>query len=113
MIIKKDTREEKKVSPGGRVFEYELESSRVKIATAKLNSRMPEEGSIINEKCEEVFYVVKGSAKFYLDNKEFDVSEGDIVEIKPNQRFHYIADNLEVVISTSPPWYAEQWKIIK
>ncbi len=58
-----------------------------------------------HQKAEQFFYVLKGSATFFLEGEKFEISENQGISVKSKQK-HFIAnhssDDLEfLVISTS------------
>ncbi len=113
MLIKKDKRKKKQISSQGFVYEYQDQSEKIGMAISELNGRIPDKGKMRNNVCHEVYYVVSGNAKVYINNQIFEISEGDVFHIEAKLKFYVEANNLKLVIPTSPPFYPEQWENIK
>ena len=58
-------------------------------------------------KAEETFYIIKGTARMIVDEREFDVEPGDAVLIMPQEK-HQILNNgetdLEFIVVCAPGW---------
>ncbi|MFA6513664.1 MAG: hypothetical protein WCT50_00025 [Patescibacteria group bacterium] len=113
MLIKKEQRVKKQISSDGFVYEYQDVNKNLGLAVSELNGRVPDEGLMKNKVCCEAYYVMNGSAKVFMNNEIFEINEGDVFHIKPNQEFYVEASNLKLVIPTSPAFYAEQWENVK
>lgn len=113
MLIKKSQAIKKQISENGFVYEYQDANKNLGLAVSELNGRVPDEGTMKNKVCLEAYYVMSGSAKVFMNNEVFELSEGDIFYIEPNQEFYVEASNLKLVIPTSPAFYPEQWENIK
>jgi len=113
MLIKKEQRVKKQIASDGFVYEYQDDNKNLGLAVSELNGRVPDEGTMKNKVCSEAYYVISGSAKVFINNEVFEISEGDILHIEPNQEFYVEALNLKLVIPTAPAFYPEQWENIK
>lgn len=113
MLIKKDKRIKKQIAPQSFVYEYQDKNDKIGMAVSELNGRVPEEGRMRNNVCHEVYYVISGNAKVFIDNNIFEISEGDVLHIEPMKEYYVEASNLKLVIPTNPPFYPEQWENIK
>ena len=113
MLIKKSQRIKKQIAPNGFVYEYPDASKDLGIAVSELNGRVPDEGRMKNNVVHEVYYVLSGSAKVFMGDKIFEISEGDVLHIDAGREYHVEADNLKLVIPTSPAFYPEQWENVK
>ena len=51
-----------------------------------------------HQKVMEMFYIIKGSATIYVNNRPYRISEGDFLTIIPNERHKIIAEGDEVRI---------------
>lgn len=77
----------------------------------------PQEASIphILEECSETYFILKGSGKVMIDEEQQVVKKGDTVFI-PKGAIQYIEnlsdEPLEFLCIVSPPWYAEQERIL-
>jgi mannose-6-phosphate isomerase-like protein (cupin superfamily) len=108
-IIHKDQTE--KVSNNGNciVFEYPLGDKDINGAVVELKGRYPEKGRVVNLKCKELGYIIKGSGKIVIDDQEVLLNEGDLVLIEPGEKFFWDGDFVMFVPCT-PAWYHEQHK---
>lgn len=113
MLIKKEDAREKKNSEGCTVWEYDFPSKKLGIATAKLNGRYPEKGKAMNTECEEVYYVISGTAKVHTEDGDFDIKEGDAFFFEKNKWYWVEANNLFISLPTAPTWFFEQYKQIE
>lgn len=113
MLVRKDERKEKEISKGNFVWNYEMDSREMGFALARINSRYPESGEAINEACNEIYYVMSGGGKIYIEGKEFEIKEGDVFLIEKGKPYHVTGDELFVAIPTTPSWYPEQHKLIE
>jgi mannose-6-phosphate isomerase-like protein (cupin superfamily) len=113
MLIRKSERKEKQLARDSFVWEYPLHNKNLGVATAKINGRFPESGRTVNKVCQEVYYVVSGSGKLFVENEEIDLGEGDIYQINSGKKYYVIGKNLVLVCPTHPEWYPEQQEIIK
>ncbi len=112
MIIKKSQAVKKQISSDGFVFEYPSVNKKVGMAISELNGRIPDKGLMKNNICHEVYYVLSGTAKVFIDNIFFEIEEGDVFHIDAGKEFYVEADNLKLVIPTNPSFYPEQWENI-
>lgn len=113
MLIKKSERVKKQISKDGFVYEYNDANKDLGMAVSELNGRVPDEGKIKNNVVHEVYYVLSGAAKVFMNDNVFGISEGDVLYINAGQEYYVEADNLKLVIPTSPAFYPEQWENIK
>ena len=112
MLIKKSQAIKKQIAKEGFVYEYKDYNKSLGVAVSELNGRIPDNGLMKNNVCHEVYYVLSGSAKVYVDDKSCIINEGDVLHINIGQEYYLEADNLKLVISTSPAFYPEQWENI-
>ncbi len=108
MIIKNNQANEKTNSKSCVVREYPFKSKLLGIATALINGRYPDKGKAINYECEETYYVISGKAKLYHQDGEHILEKGDAFFFEKGKWYWLEANDLEVVVSTSPAWFPEQ-----
>lgn len=53
-----------------------------------------------------IYYVLEGSGVFVLNDEQVSVKQGDVVSIPPNTRIYYFG-KLELTLTVTPPWKAE------
>jgi mannose-6-phosphate isomerase-like protein (cupin superfamily) len=112
MIVKKEEAEEEYVSGSGKVLDYNI-SDEVGLSVQKLEGRVPEEGYYRNSECHEVCYVTSGEAEVVIEDRKFQVKEGDVYVIEPGEKSCVRAEEVELVVVTRPDWYEEQCEIIE
>ena len=83
------------------------------LALARINGRFPQEGAVVNEVCEEAYYVVEGSGTIHYDGSDFELETGDAFFILPNKKFWVEGTGLTLVVPTSPNWYPEQHRYVE
>jgi len=113
MLIKKSEREKKQISQGGFVYEYRDANECLGIVVSELNGRVPDEGKMKNNVVHEVYYVLSGSARVFMGNDIFEINEGDVLHVAAGKEYYVEANNLKLVIPTSPAFYPEQWENVK
>ncbi len=113
MLIKKEQRKEKQIAKNTFVWEYPLHNKNLGVALAKINGRFPDSGRTINKVCQEIYYVMSGLGKIFIEDEEFELNEGDVFLIDYGKKYYVAGENLVLLCSTSPDWYLEQQEIIK
>lgn len=98
-------------SPACTAIEYPLKSPDINCAIVELTGRYPETGVAMNTECKELAYVVNGSGRVIVDNKETALAEGDMVLIDPGEKFYWDG-TMTLVVPCAPAWRIEQHKII-
>ena len=111
-IARKNDTKEIKVSKSMTAFEYPVLDSKLHGAMVKLNGRYPEKGRVVNEKCTEIGFVIRGQGKIIIENKEIEFNEGDQILIKPNERYYWEA-KATLFMPCAPAWYPEQHKEVE
>lgn len=88
MVIKKSKATPIKANEQSTIWDYPMPSEDTGLSFQNLNGRLPEKGWYRNKVCHEIFFITKGTAQLNIDDKEYEVAEGDIVVLKPGQK-HY------------------------
>lgn len=50
-----------------------------------------------------IFYIIEGQGTWFIEDKAYEVSSGDVVIVPPNKRFYY-KGILKQVCITAPAW---------
>lgn len=108
-IARKKETKKIQVSDTMTAHEYPLIDASIHGAIVELNGRYPEKGRVINEKCSEIGFVIKGTGKLIVEGEEVKFKEGDQLFIKPGEKYYWIA-NAIIFMSCAPAWYPEQHK---
>lgn len=89
-------------------LEYPLHDSEINIAEITITGRYPDAGRVMNQKCKEVAFVMEGSGKAVVDDREVSLSKGDAVLIEVGEKIYW-QGNLTLLISCTPAWSSEQY----
>lgn len=100
--------------PEGTIWDYPMPNEDVGISYQTLNGRVPTKGRGVNTVCQEIYFVISGTATIYLGDKHYSVGSNDIVVIEPNIASHLEgANDLKIITITRPNWYEKQYKIVE
>lgn len=108
-IIHKDQTKKFKNSELCTAIEYPLEDKDINGAVIELTGRYPSSGRVVNLKCKELAYVINGSGKVVIEEKEINIQEGDLILLEPGERYFW-EGNLTMFVPCTPAWYPEQHK---
>ena len=89
------------------VHEYPLGDTAINGAVAELNGRYPEQERVTNTACKELAYVIKGSGKIIVEDKETVLNQGDMVLIQAGEKYYW-KGQMTLFLSCTPAWYPEQ-----
>lgn len=106
-IARKEEIKKIKVCKTMTAYEYPLIDSSIHGAVVELNGRYPQEGRVVNEKCSEIGFVIKGSGKLVIEDNEVEFKEGDQLLIKPGEKYYWEA-KATMFMPCAPAWYPEQ-----
>lgn len=98
-----------KNSAGCMAVEYPLGEKDLNGAVILLDGRDPDKGRVVNKVCQELAYIIKGSGKVVVEEKEVKLKAGDLVYIKPGERFFW-EGKMTMFMPCTPAWYPEQYK---
>jgi hypothetical protein len=94
-------------------MEFPLKTKKSNTAEIKLSKRYPEKGVAINTVAEMTVYILKGKTILNLNNKKVLLEKGTVALIKPDQKYYWVPKpSVTLLIFSTPPWKAEQQKII-
>lgn len=88
-------------------IEYPLGDRDINGAVISLSGRYPEKGRVVNLKCKELAYVIRGSGKIVLEDEVVDLDEGDLILIESGERYFWDG-NLTMFVPCVPAWYSGQ-----
>lgn len=111
-IIFKNQRREFKNSESCVAFEYPTTDRDINGAVIKLSGRYPDKGWAANEVCKEMGYIISGSGKLAVEDKEYEIGAGDLVLINPGEKFYW-QGNMEIFMPCAPAWSPDQYKTVK
>ena len=88
---------------------YPLGDSDINGAVVELSGRYPSQGRVMNEKCKELGYVISGSGKIVIEDKEIILDQGDLVLIDKGEKYYWDG-KMTMFMPCVPAWDAEQHK---
>lgn len=93
---------------------YPSTSRVIEMNVMTVNGRSPINADhfIYNSLVHFMIYVIKGKGVFYVDDKTFETSEGDVLDVPPKTRFAVSGQGLEYVTIENPAFFAEQSYIV-
>ena len=89
-----------------------MEDKNINGAVIKLSGRYPDKGWAVNEICKEMGYIISGSGKLVVEDKEYELTAGDLVLINPGEKFYWQGD-MEIFMPCAPAWSPNQYKTVK
>ena len=98
-IVHKDQTKEFKNSETCTAIEYPMDDKDIN-------------GAVINLKCKEMAYVIKGSGKIIIEEKGVELKEGDLVLVEPGEKYFW-EGNLVMFVPCTPAWHPEQHKEVE
>ena len=112
MLIKKTNTITIKNSANCTIIEYPLYNKNIGFAIAKINGRYPTNGKSLNAKSDLLYYINSGKGTIHTTEGSFDLKKGDAFLIYKEQWYWIYAENIEIVMPSSPEWLPEQYKQI-
>lgn len=67
---------------------------------------------MVNLKCKELAYIIKGSGKVVVEGEERQFNEGDLILIGADEKYFWEGDFVMFIFCT-PAWYPEQHKKVE
>lgn len=69
-------------------------------------------GVVMNKVSTKTYCIISGSGKFNVDGKDYEVGEGDLISVKPNEWVEIIGEKLKIIEISNPPFNNddEEWK---
>lgn len=92
-----------------KAFEFPTNDKDISVALIELTGRYPAAGAVLNEKCKELAYVIKGSGNLVVENQDVSLNEGDLVLIEAGEKFFWDG-NMTLLMPCAPAWYPQQHK---
>ncbi|MBL7159506.1 DUF861 domain-containing protein [Candidatus Microgenomates bacterium] len=88
-------------------IEYPLGDKDINGAIIKLKGRYPDKGRVVNLKCKELAYIIKGSGKVVVEGQEVKLSKEDMVLIDPGEKYYW-EGKMIIFMPCTPAWSPEQ-----
>jgi len=96
----------------GVIWDY-LINKEIGVSYQELKMRGPKSGRYLNEVCHEVYFIIEGTAKFFVGQEIYSVQPKDIVVVEPNTPHHIETSSLRYITITRPDWYEAQYKQVE
>jgi mannose-6-phosphate isomerase-like protein (cupin superfamily) len=96
-----------------QVREFDIASSNMSLAVANIDGRYPEEWSVCNTECEQIYYVISGRVTLHTSKGDFEIGKGETHFFEKNEEYWLEAEDLEVVITNTPAWNTNQYENLK
>lgn len=94
-----------KVGIKGKKFSVADISS--KTGVCQIETEKEHETTIIEHKCDFIYYILEGEGYFEIDGEKESCVEGDLVVIPAGSKFRYMG-KLKMLLITTPAFYPEQ-----
>jgi mannose-6-phosphate isomerase-like protein (cupin superfamily) len=111
-VVRKNQTKEFRNSEVCMATEYPLGDKDINGAIVKLNGRYPDKNKVVNLKCKELAYIIRGSGRLIVGNTETKLSEGDLVLLEAGEPYYW-EGNMEMFVPCTPAWYPEQHKEVE
>jgi mannose-6-phosphate isomerase-like protein (cupin superfamily) len=110
MKISSSQAKEKHPDNSTTIWEHDLPTRSIGLATGKINGRHPESGWIKNTQCELVYYCISGQGRVTIESEPFTLQAGDILLIPKNKKYFIEGQDLFICLPSAPAWTPEQVK---
>jgi mannose-6-phosphate isomerase-like protein (cupin superfamily) len=91
------------------VTNYPLGNKDIDGCIIELDGRYPSVGRVFNEKCKELFFIINGSGKLIIENKEIILNKEDLILVEAGEKYYW-KGKMKMFVSCKPSWYPEQHK---
>ena len=96
-----------------KITEYPFENESFDLSIAQINGRYPENDYCLNKECDEIFLLTEGQVTLTKKGSQPEtLTYGDSVFLNAGEAYFWNG-NCRMVVSCSPAWNADQYKIIK
>jgi mannose-6-phosphate isomerase-like protein (cupin superfamily) len=112
IIAHKNQAKRLKISKTMTAYEYPVMDTAIHGAIIEINGRYPEKGRVVNEKVTELGFILEGSGKIVIEDKEINFKKDDQILIKPKQRYYWNG-KATLFMPCAPTWYPEQHKQVE
>jgi len=110
-IIKERQRIRHNNSQTCSAFEYPSREPKINGAVTRVKGRYPLRGWVMNKKCTELVYILRGSGTITVEGKRSAFAKGDMIVIPPGEKYFWRATSTMFVAAT-PAWYPEQHEAV-
>jgi mannose-6-phosphate isomerase-like protein (cupin superfamily) len=111
-LVRKDQAKKFKNSDVCFAYEFPLGDKDINGAVIELSGRYPDSGRVVNQKCKELAYVMRGSGGLVVEGEKVKLKEGDMVLIEAGERYYWDGD-MVMFVPCVPAWYSDQHKEVE
>lgn len=111
-IVKKNRITKHKNSDTCKANAYLMKNKDVSGAVVTISGRYPEKGRVVNKKCQELVFILKGSGKAVVEGETVKLAKNDLILIEPKERYYWDG-KFTLFVASDPSWYPEQHKKVK
>lgn len=94
-------------------YEYDLPFNKLAVGVSEIDGRYPQNGFVVDEKVEQVWYVESGSGTVFVGDDLMHMKKGDLIYIPKKKKYWIQGNYLKIVVSSSPPWSKTQHKQVE
>lgn len=94
-------------------YSYGFGDAALDIAIVTVDGRYPERGSLVNEVCKEIGYVLSGTGTVGVGSETRELEPGDAVMIQPGEHFYWQGNGLTMLMPCSPAFDPKQHKEVE
>ncbi|HUW22286.1 MAG TPA: cupin domain-containing protein [Candidatus Bathyarchaeia archaeon] len=106
-LVRKTQTKRHKNSQVCLAIEYPLGDKKINGAVIKLKGRYPDHGRVVNLRCKELAFIIRGNGNVVVEGQKLELNPGDLVLIEPGEKYYW-QGNLTMFVPSAPAWYPEQ-----
>ena len=95
MRVTKDQAQRSQHGATCKIYKYMLPSENLSLVTAEISGRYPEKGKVLNEVCEETYFVTSGSCIIHHQSGVYSLRAGDVFFFPKGQWWWVEAEGLD------------------
>jgi mannose-6-phosphate isomerase-like protein (cupin superfamily) len=93
------------------VQEYRIADEDMNGAFVSIQGRYPSSGYALNLICKEMAYIISGSGRVVVEEKEYPLSQGDVVLLLPGEKYFWDGD-MKIFMPCTPAWTPDQYRCL-
>ena len=94
------------------VHEYCIADKDINGAIVLIQGRYPSTGYALNLVCKEMAYIISGSGRVVVEEKEYPLSQGDVVLLLPGEKYFWDGD-MKIFMACTPAWAPDQYRCLE
>src|SRR4030042_3774535 len=108
-IVRKSQTKKLKNSKLCTATEYPLGEKDINGAVIELKGRYPDKGRVVNLRCKELAYIIKGYGFVVVEGKKVNFKAGDLIYIGLGEKYYWDG-HCTMFVPCAPAWYPKQHK---